>query len=116
MTLPESETTPLALTASLFHEAGRLADYISCGRPKAPWDELPDSEKGRIADRVARIRNQSFSEFYDWLSKPARMAEQQVAPATDERDDLVRHARMLHGIVHGLLQQEAMDVASGDPA
>ncbi|MFJ6608228.1 hypothetical protein [Streptomyces lydicus] len=110
MTLPESETTPLALTAALFHEAGRLSDYITCGMPKAPWDDQPEDARKRTTEYVARARNQTFEEFYEVYTSPFRLMNKPVPEPTDASDALVRHARMLHSIVHGLLQTETAEV------
>lgn len=112
MNLPEPETTPLALTAALFHEAGRLYDYIACGRAKDPWDDQPEEARERTMENVARTRNKSFEEFYEQLTAPFRMMDKPVASPDDTSDDLVRYARMQYGIVHGLLQTETTDTSS----
>lgn len=103
--MPEEDTTPLALTAALIHEATRTVDTIAVGaqHAKRPWSDQTDAAKARAIRLVERARTGTFEEFYDFVTLALRMAGRTVAPSTDETDDLVRHVRMQHSIVQALI-------------
>lgn len=103
MTLPESDTTPIAMAAKLLHEAQRTVDQISSGMSKVPWDELPEDRKNVQINQADKIWGKAFPEFYENFCMPFRMAGKPYPDVSDEDNDLVRYARMLHAIVHGVL-------------
>ncbi|MFB7312969.1 hypothetical protein [Streptomyces sp. NPDC056192] len=103
--MPDADTTPLALTAALIHEANRTADAIAVGShlAKQPWEDQPNAAKERTIRLVERARSTNFEEFYEFFTMALRMAGHPVAPSTDANDGMVRHARMLHSIAHALV-------------
>ncbi|MGV2914730.1 hypothetical protein [Streptomyces alfalfae] len=104
MTLPEADTTPLAMAAQLLHEVQRIIDLITCGTARKPWSEQSTESKDRQLRQVDQVWGKSFPEFYEYFCTPYRlMGDQPPAEITDENHEFVRHARMLHSVVHGVL-------------
>jgi hypothetical protein len=101
----DADTTPIALTAALLHEAQRTADAIAVGShlAKQPWEDQPDAAKERTIRLVERARSMAFEEFYEFFTLAMHMAGQDVAPVTDVNDGMVRYARMLHSIAQALV-------------
>lgn len=113
MTLPEADTTPLAMAAQLAHEVQRTVDLITTGMSKNPWSELDAARKDVQIRQVDRIWGKSFPEFYASFCQPYELAGRQPpASVTEEDHEFVQYARMLHAIVHGVLgsRPEGMDL------
>lgn len=103
MTTADADTTPLAMTAALLHEAGRHYDYIQVGTTRATWDDLSDVQKSAAIDHVEVSRRRSFPEYYEALTTAFTMARKPVPDVTDEHSDLVRFARMRYAIIQCLV-------------
>ncbi|PVC80626.1 hypothetical protein DBP19_36420 [Streptomyces sp. CS090A] len=103
--LHEEDTTPIALTAGLIHEARRVTDAIAVGPAHAgrPWEDQSREAKARTIALVERARGEDFEGFYEFMTLAIRMAGRPVAPSTDTDNDLVRYARMIHAVVHALV-------------
>ena len=104
MTLPEADTTPLAMAAQLLHEVQRTFDQITCGMAKDPWTEQTDEAKDRLIRQADKTWGKTFPEFFEYFCLPYRlMGRQPPADVADEDHEFVQYARMLHAIVHGVL-------------
>lgn len=103
MTVSESDTTPIAMAAKLLHEVQRTVDQIACGVSRVPWEELSDWDKDIKIRQADRLWGKSFPDAYDFVTLAVRQAGNPCADVSDENDELVRYARMLHAIVHGVL-------------
>lgn len=113
MTLPEADTTPLAMAARLLHEVQRTVDLVTCGIAKDPWDEQTSEKKDLQVRQVDGIWGKSFPDFYDHFCLAYRLAgKPPPAQVADEDHEFVRYARMLHSIVHGVLGSR--DVSGGE--
>ena len=103
MTITDADTTPLAITAQLLHEAGRHYDYIQAGTARCVWDDLSDPQKSIAVDHVQSSRGKSFEEYYEVITSAHRQAGLPVPEVTDQRSDLVRFARMRYAIIQCLV-------------
>ena len=106
MTLPEADSTPLAITAALLHEATRSLDFIQVGSPRNPWAELSSEQKDTAVRHVLNSLSKSFEEYYEAVAQAHRAIGREVADPGDEADDLVRFARMRFSIIRCLLPQK----------
>jgi hypothetical protein len=106
VTFPDADTTPLAVTAALLHEATRSVDFIQVGSPRAPWDKLSSQQKDIAVQHVLTSLNRSFEEYYEVVTQAYRQIGRDVADPSDESDELVRFARMRHSIIRCLLPQD----------
>lgn len=115
MTLPEADTTPLAMAAQLIHEVQRIVDLITTGLAKDPWDELDAARKDLGLLQVDRIWGKTFPGFFDYFCLPYKLADRQPpAAVTDENHQFVQYARMLHAIVHGVLGGRETDAPESE--
>ena len=105
MTMTDADTTPLAMTAALLHEAGRHYDYLLVGTTRATWDGLSEAQKNLAIGHVESSRSKSFEEYYEVITSAYRQARRTVPDVTDEQSALVRFARMRYGIIQCLLGQ-----------
>ncbi|NUV54559.1 hypothetical protein G6W51_16905 [Streptomyces coelicolor] len=103
MTLPDADTTPLAITAALLNEAGRSIDLIQVGSARVPWEDLSSEQKDASVAHVQSSRGKSFEQYYEVVTSAHRQAGLPVPEVTDQRSDLVRFARMRYAIIQCLV-------------
>lgn len=103
MTLPESDTTPLAITAALLHEGNRSVDLIRVGTTRSPWGELSSRQKDAAIGHVLSSIGKTFEEYYEGFTQAFHAIGREVADPSDETDELVQLARMRFAIINCLL-------------
>lgn len=117
MTLPEADTTPLAMAAKLLHEVQRTVDLITVGIAKDPWTDLGDAKKELQIRQADLIWGKSFPNFYESFCQPYVLVGRTPPATVDEEDhEFVQYARMLHSIVHGVLgsRRDADSASAGE--
>ncbi|TXS42927.1 hypothetical protein [Streptomyces sp. t39] len=103
--MTDADTTPLARTAALVHDAQRTFDSIALGPQwaKKPWNQQSENDKASTIRVVERAAGMTFEEFYDFYTLAPRLGGQPVPPSTDTSSPEVRYARMLHAIATAML-------------